>query len=206
MRGSLLALVAVMLGTSCLTVGCASQPSRFYLLSASPNTELSTPAASGQPGLTIGVGPIALPRYLDRPQIATRTSAYELTLAEFDRWAEPLDTNFARVVAENLTALLPNARVTPFPWPRATAVDSQVLIDVTHFLSHMDGESLLIADWTLLKGEGPQVLTTGRSRLSVPVSGKDYTSIVAAMSQTVAELSREIAAATRGLGPRTSKR
>jgi uncharacterized lipoprotein YmbA len=188
------------------TVGTGGNACGKVCLSASPSTELSTPATSGQPALTIGVGPIALPRYLDRPQIATRTSAYELTLAEFDRWAEPLDTNFARVVAENLAALLPNAHVTPFPWPRATAVDSQVLIEVTHFLSHMGGESLLIADWTLLRGEGPQVLTTGRSRLSVPVSGKDYTSIVAAMSQTVAELSREIAAATRGLGPRTSKR
>jgi uncharacterized protein len=206
MRESLLALVAVMLGTSCLTVGCVSQPSRFYLLSALPSTETAPPVASGQPGLTIGVGPVVLPRYLDRPQIATRTSAYELKLAEFERWAEPLDTNFTRVVAENLAALIPSARVTPFPWPRATAVDSQVLVEVTHFLSHMGGESLLIADWTLLKGEGPQVLTTGRSRLSVPTSGQDYASIVAAMSQTVAELSREIAAATRGLGPRTSKR
>jgi uncharacterized lipoprotein YmbA len=70
----------------------------------------------------------------------------------------------------------------------------------------MGGESLLIADWLLLKGEGPQVVATGKSRLSVPSSGQDYTSMVAAMSQTVAELSREIAAATRGLGPRTSKR
>src|SRR5918999_6548000 len=149
MRESMLALVAVTLGTSWLTVGCASQPSRFYLLSALPGTEMSTPVASGQPGLTIGVGPVVLPRYLDRPQIATRTSAYELKLAEFERWAEPLDTNFTRVVAENLAALIPSARVTPFPWPRATPPDYQALVEVTHFLSHMGGESLLIADWTL---------------------------------------------------------
>jgi uncharacterized lipoprotein YmbA len=206
MRESLLALVAVTLGTSWLTVGCASQPSRFYLLSALPSTEMSTPVASGQPGLTIGVGPVVLPRYLDRPQIATRTSAYELKLAEFERWAEPLDANFTRVVAENLATLIPSARVTPFPWPRATPIDHQVLVEVTHFLSQMGGESLLTADWTLLKGEGPQILAMGKSRVSVPTSGQDYTSIVAAMSQTVAELSREIAAATKGLGPRTSKR
>jgi uncharacterized lipoprotein YmbA len=206
MRERLLALVAVMLGTSWLTVGCASQPSRFYLLSALPSTEMATPVASGQPGPTIGVGPIVLPRYLDRPQIATRTSAHELKLAEFERWAEPLDANFTRVVAENLAILLPSARIAPFPWPRATPPDYQALVEVTHFLSQMGGESLLIADWLLLKGEGPQVLATGKSRVSVPTSGQDYTSIVAAMSQTVAELSREIAAATRGLGSRTSKR
>jgi uncharacterized lipoprotein YmbA len=206
MRERLLALVAVMLGTSCLTVGCASQPSRFYLLSALPSTEMATPVASGQPGLTIGVGPVVLPRYLDRPQIATRTSAYELKLAEFERWAEPLDTNFTRVMAENLAVLIPSARVSPFPWPRVTPIDYQILVEVTHFLSQMGGESLLIADWFLLRGEGPQVVATGKSRVSVPSSGQDYTSMVAALSQAVAELSREIATATRGLGPRTSKR
>lgn len=206
MRERSLALVAVMLGTSWLAVGCASHPSRFYLLSALPSAEMANPPSTGQPGPTIGVGRIVLPRYLDRPQIATRTSAYELKLAEFERWAEPLEANFTRVVAENLATLLPSARVTPSLWPRTAPLDYQVQIEVTLFLSQVGGESLLIADWILLKGEGPQVLATGKSRLSVPIGGQDYTAIVAAMSQTVAELSREIAAATRGLGSRTSKR
>jgi uncharacterized lipoprotein YmbA len=201
MYWSVLALVVVTLGTSLMVGGCASQPSRFYLLSALPNTEAASMEASGAQGPTIGVGQVTLPRYTDRPQIVTRTSPYELHLAEFDRWAESLDANIARVIADNLSVLIPTSRVVVSPWPRATAIDYQVIIDVTHFLSQVGGESLLIADWTLLKGEGPQALTSGRSRFSAPAAGQGYAAIVAAMSQTVASLSREIATAIRGVGP-----
>jgi uncharacterized lipoprotein YmbA len=204
MRRLVLALV-VTLGSSLMVGGCASQPSRFYLLNALPNSETASLGTSGE-GLTIGVGPVTLPRYLDRPQIVTRTGAYELKLAEFDRWAEALDANFARVLADNLALSMPASRVAVSPWPRATAVDYQVIVDVTHFLSQEGGESLLIADWILFKGEGQQVLMRGRSRLSASVGGQDYTAIVAAMSQTVASLSREIATAIKGVGPRASTR
>jgi uncharacterized protein len=196
----------VPLGASLIVGGCASQPSRFYLLSAVPNTEMASLEMSGQQGPTIGVGPVTLPRYVDRPQIVTRTSPYELKVAEFDRWAEALDTNFTRVLAENLSILLPTARVVMSPWPRAIPIDYQVTVDVTHFLSQVGGDSLLIADWTLFKGEGQDALTSGRSRFSASPGGQDYAAIVAAMSQTVASLSREIATAVRGVGPRVSVR
>jgi uncharacterized protein len=206
MRHTLIALFAVVLGASLMLAGCASQPSRFYVLSASSDVETVAPGASGGQGPTIGVGPVTLPRYVDRPQIVTRTSPYELKLAEFERWAESLDTNFARVLAENLSFMLPPARVAVFPWPRVTEIDYQVIVDVTHFLSQAGGESLLIADWMLFKGEGMQVLATGKSRFSAPAIGQDYAAMVATMSQTVASLSREIATTLRGLGPTASAR
>jgi uncharacterized protein len=206
MHPIILALATVTLGTALMVGGCASQPSRFYLLSALANPEIASPGTSGQQGPTIGVGPVTLPRYVDRPQIVTRTSPYEIKLAEFDRWAEALDTNFSRVLAENLSLLLPAARVVMSPWSRATPIDYQITVDVNHFLSQVGGDSLLIADWTLFKGEGQDVLTSGRSRFSASPSGQDYAAIVAAMSQTVASLSREIATTIRGMGPRASTR
>ena len=206
MHPLMLALAAVTLGMTLLVGGCASQPSRFYLLSALANPDIASPGTSGQQGPTIGVGPVTLPRYLDRPQIATRTSPYELRLAEFDRWAEALDVNFSRVLAENLSLLIPTARVVMSPWPRAIPIDYQITVDVTHFLSQVGGESVLIADWILFKGEGQQVLMTGKSRFSASPAGPDYAATVAAMSQTVASLSREIATAIKGVGPRVSAR
>jgi uncharacterized protein len=199
--------LVVILGTFLMLGGCASQPSRFYLLSTLANTEAAaSPGMSGQQGPTIGVGPVTLPRYVDRPQIVTRTSPYEIKLAEFDRWAEALDTNFTRALAENLSILLPTARVVMSPWPRATLIDYQITVDVTHFLSQVGGDSLLIADWTLFKGEGQDALTSGRSRFSASPGGQGYAAIVAAMSQTVASLSREIATTIRGVGPKVSTR
>jgi uncharacterized lipoprotein YmbA len=206
MHPVMLAVVVVAVGASLTAGGCASQPSQFYLLSAMPSTESASSATSGQHGPTIGVGPVTLPRYVDRPQIVTRTGPYELTLAEFDRWAEGLDANFSRVLAENLSLLLPTARVVMSPWPRATPIDYQIMVDVTHFLSQVGGESLLIADWTIVKGEGGDVLASGRSRFSASAAGKDYAAIVAAMSQTVASLSQELATTIRGMGAKVSTR
>jgi hypothetical protein len=199
-------LVALTLGASLVVGGCASQPARFYLLSAMPNTEMASPAAPSEKGPTLAIGPVTIPRYLDRPQIVTRTSPYELRVAEFDRWAEALDLNLVRVLAENLTLQVPTARVVAFPWPRAIPIDYQIIVDVTHFLTQVGGESLLIADWILFKGEGQQVLMTGKSHVSASTAGQDYAAIVAAMSQTVASLSREIATAVKGAEPRVSAR
>ena len=53
----------------------------------------------------IGVGPIEIPSYLDRPQIITRMRLHELMLNEHALWAEPLDKALARVIALNLGAL-----------------------------------------------------------------------------------------------------
>jgi uncharacterized lipoprotein YmbA len=74
------ALVAVLLGLG----ACASTPSRFYLLNTLPASE-TVPATAAGRGPVVGVGPITLPKYLDRPQLVTRASRNQLTLGEFDR-------------------------------------------------------------------------------------------------------------------------
>jgi uncharacterized lipoprotein YmbA len=93
-------------------------PARFYVLSALPGGEAASPVAAAERGLAIGIGPVTFPKYLDRPQIVTSTSPYALNMAEFDRWAEPLESNFVRVLAENLALLIPMARFVVAPWPR----------------------------------------------------------------------------------------
>ena len=190
-----------------ILVGCAStQPSRFYVLSDLRSLETAqqlTPAGQG-PG--IGLGPITLPKYLDRPQIATLAGRYELTFAEFDRWAEPIETTFARALAEQLSTLIPTERIAIYPWPRGTPIDYQVTVEVTHFLGQIGGASALIANWTIARGEGKEVVVSRKSRFNAHATGQGYEAVVAAMSQTVAALSREIAAVTRTLAPTASDR
>ena len=76
------------------------------------------------------MGPVLLPAHLDRPQIVTRASENRLVLAEFHKWGEPLNTNFARVLAEDLAVLLATERVAVFPWRRAVPVDYQLEVRV----------------------------------------------------------------------------
>jgi uncharacterized protein len=105
-RLALVTLVASLLGLG----ACASTPSRFYVLNTLPASE-TVPATAAERGPVIGVGPITLPKYLDRPQIVTRASRNQLALGEFDRWAEPLQDNVLRVLAQNLMLLIPTDHI-----------------------------------------------------------------------------------------------
>jgi uncharacterized protein len=199
-------LAATTLGICLMALGgCAStQPARFYVLSALPGGEIASPVAAAERDLTVGIGPVTLPKYLDRPQIVTYTSPYALNVAEFDRWAEPLQSTFVHVLPENLALLIPTASPVMFPWPGLTPIDYQVTVEVSHFSGQLGGESSLIAGWSLFSEERKEALMSWRSRFRAPAGAPGYEAMVATMSQTVADLSREIAAATATRGPHVS--
>jgi len=195
-RWAMLAMIV----SSIVTGGCvASKPSKFYMLQALSTTGLDTVAATAEQGLAIGVGPVAFPDYLDRPQIVTRTGQNELQRAEFDRWAGPLDDNFTQVLADNLSTLLATDRVALFPWPKSTPIDYQVAVEVTQFDGAPGGMALLTARWTLRSGDGQKTLAMRKSSISESVGGADYAALAAAQSRAVSRLSREVAAAIQSL-------
>ena len=63
----------------------------------------------------VGIGPVTLPQYLDRPQIVERTGPNSLKIAEFDRWAEPLNNTVPRILVQNISQLLQSDRVYALP-------------------------------------------------------------------------------------------
>jgi len=208
MRRLGLRVAAVTLGASIL-VGCIggkSQPSRFYVLSRLPS-ETGKQVAAAEQGLTIGVGPVSLPPYLDRPEIVTRSGGNEIHLSEFDRWAEPLRQNFIRVLAENLSILIPTDRTAVFPWERSIPVNYQVVVEVTRFEGNADGNSLLMARWSIFGADRKQELLARQSSFSEPIGPpQDYKATVSAMSRSLADFSREIAAAIKTLSQPTPQR
>jgi hypothetical protein len=81
-----------------------------------------------------------------------------------------------------------------------------VTVDVTDFSAQPTGQSALVAQWSIFKGEGKEALLSRKTRLGAAVGRQDYAAMVAAMSQSVADLSREIAAGLRMLASRTATR
>ena len=178
--------------------GCASsRPARFYILDALSSPEEVKQSAAHEQGIAIGMGPVVLPQYLDRPQIVTRASPNRLQLAEFDRWAEPLKHNVSRVLAENLSFLLSGDRVVVFPWKRSTALDYRVSVEITRFDGKRSGEVTLKAHWTISGADGKKVFVRRESSLVESAGNQEYEALVAAESRTLAALSHEIAAAIK---------
>jgi uncharacterized protein len=206
MRCVLRSCVMATLGVSWLLVsGCTTPPTRFYVLPALSSADPTSKVTATQRELTIGVGPVTLPPYLDRPQIVTRASRAKLALAEFDQWAAPLQDSFSRVLVENLSLLLPTDRVMLAPWPRTTAIDYQVTVDVTRFDGGVDNEVVLDAHWTIADGDEKELIVR-KSRFQSPAGAQNYEATVTAMSRTLDALSREITATLLILARHAAKR
>jgi uncharacterized lipoprotein YmbA len=174
--------------------GCATPPSKFYILSSVATDATAQPALLAT---AIGVGPVALPKYLDRPQIAVRSGANELFYNETHRWAEALQDNVTNVLAQNLALLVPTDKVSVFPWGRLTAIDYQVVVEISRFDADASGSVVLSANWKLYREESREVVAQRKTVFTEPVGGTAYTDIVAAQSRALAALSHEIATAVR---------
>ena len=179
-------------------------PTRYYTLtSIEPTRETATQRRP----LVIGVGPMAVADYLDRPQIVTRSTAMELELHEFDLWIETLETIFSRTLAEDLSALLGTDRVVLMPAPREVQLDYQVEVDVLRFDAMRPGDVVLDAAWRLYGQDGTELMRDGRARISTAIAAADVDAaslpdpsgempaVVAAMSEATSQLSRQIATA-----------
>jgi len=192
-----LCVFTAMLG-GCLGGG-TQQRAKFYVLNSLYSSKAPTETETAQNDWVIGVGPVQLPQYVNRPQIVTRTSRNELEVADFARWGEPLGENFARVLAENISVLFSTDRVMVYPWKRSTQIDYQVVVDVTRFDGAVGGDVSMRARWTLLGDRGEKVFTKRNSRLSARTGAKTYEALVAAQSRMLVDLSREIAEEIKAL-------
>jgi uncharacterized lipoprotein YmbA len=129
----------------------------------------------------------------------TRAGENQLELAEFDRWAEPLQNNLSRVLVLNLSTLLSTDRVALHPWNRSTPMDYQVIVDVGRFEAGTAGATSLLARWSIVDAADRKILRVRKSSFSEPIADGGYEATVASMSRAVAALSREIAGAIRDL-------
>ena len=179
--------------------GCANtQPTNFYILSSLSNSNVEKVQSANQ-GIALGIGPVELPKYLDRPQIVTRASSNQLELAEFDRWAGPLKDNVPKVLAENLSILIPTDRIAVYPWNRSTPIDYRVVVEITRFEATTDGKTSLVARWNILGKDGKKILLRRRSSFNESAKARNYKAKVSAMNRTLENLSREIAQAIKTL-------
>lgn len=183
-----LMLAAVAFGLT----GCAtSPPARFYTLNPLAATEAKHAAPSAKP-VSIGVLPVELPDYLDRPQIVTRFGANQLKYAAFDRWAGSLSDNMSTVLAENLAALLGTGPVFFNPG-HAEKTDLSVLMRVIRLDCLPGNQVLLKAQWTIFTEPDYKSIATGVSNISEKLKDNRFDSIAAAVSKAMLQVSRQIA-------------
>jgi uncharacterized lipoprotein YmbA len=194
MRRAALLLALTLVGCSILEP--RPDTSRFFTLSAV--AEAPDPPSDG--GLAVGLGPVRVPVYLDRPELATRVATTEVVFSPTDRWAEPLSASIRRVVAENLSLVLGTEEIATYPWPVGTRVDWTVALDVGRFERNQAGAVEVAARWVVREGAGGRIRIARDSRHTQKANGDGTAAAVEAWNEALAALSSDIAQALVSLG------
>jgi len=189
-----LAIAVIFLG------GCRSQSPRFYTLSPIQEDQVAPKRQSPAQNAVIGIGPVKLADYLDQSMIVTRTSGNQAVKAEFHRWVGSFKDNFINVLADNIGVLLSTDQIYLYPWRVSVPIDYQVVVDIVRCDGQLGEAAWLEARWSILGGQGKNLLKTNRSSIVEPVSGADYAALVTAQSRALAKLSQEIAEAIKAGG------
>lgn len=181
---------------SCTFLSPQPDLSRFFVLT--PMAEAPADAAAEAP--RVGLGPIAFPEYLQRPQMVTRIGANEITLSEIHRWGEPLATNFARVLSQNLSEILGSEPIVAYPWYSTDAPDYAVRLDVAQFDVDSQGRAHLLTRWRIVDVKTETMLRSELADLQQQAADSSPDAAVAALSKLVEELSHELAREILRLG------
>jgi len=183
------------LGLLVLAVGCFGGGPRpdYFTLSAAAGTGPIEPLAR-RPELALAIGPIELPRYLDRQEMVTRDGAHRLVLWNAHRWGGSLRTDILRTMASDLGALLGTSRLAVYPVEARFPVDFRVLLEVVELDSVPGASVTLRARFTVASGTDGRAIVVEEVSFEEPVASAAWEDLVFAQRSALGRVNREIAA------------
>lgn len=169
-----------------LLAACGVGERSYYVLSA------DGPAPSGG-GRGIGVGPVTLAEYIDRPNVVVAEAEHQLGIAENHRWAGDLSASITRVTATNLGRRLKTGNVRSYPWRGDEGIDSQITLDIRQLHAGADGYAVIEAGWRIYSLPDRKLKATRNFVDREPLEADGYQALVAAQSRLLSRLADDIA-------------
>ena len=172
-----------------LVAACSwtSPQANFYSLKSLSGQESVSPSRK----TAVGVAPVTVPDYLDKPQMVTRESnGVELKVSELNRWGEPLSGMIQRVLADDLALLLPGAWVKPENYGRENYAYS-VYVEINRFDGVSGGDAVLDCWWSVKNASG-SVVRRQRESFRQPM-GQSYENMAEVQSVLLSRLAARIA-------------
>jgi uncharacterized lipoprotein YmbA len=172
--------------------GGAITPTRYYLVDP---VEYPGESIKAVRPLSIEILDLHIPQYLERFQIATRSSESRLEFSDENQWGENLRKNLLRSMARNLSRLLSTIDVgTPLNRSSSTP-DYRLQIHIEQFEQDIDSKVKLIARWQILSGGQTESLGVFGAELHSEqnIEEGNYDQMISVMRQLYGELSERIA-------------
>jgi uncharacterized protein len=184
--------------------GCGTSPAaKFYTLTPVAQQKQEKAVIGTGSASPIAIGPVEIPEYLDRSEIVTRADQNQLILSEFNLWGGSLKTDVNRVLIENVSHFLAADGIPIVTWKLGITDVQRVPVQIVRFDGTPNDSILLKARWAVIEKDGKNFELVRESSITVSVKGGNYNSVVAAMSEALGELSKEIAS---GIKPVVKKK
>lgn len=175
---------------------CATTSPSVNYYSLEPGTVTTTQDKAG--AKVMAFGPLRVPEYLNRSQLVTRGTGSNLTVHEYDRWAEPVEDAIHRVVAAQLDSQLDGVTVVAYRALQALAVDFRLLGQVDRFEADASGKVVLQLQWSVLDKDEHALIPPRRDRYEAQAANPgEAGAIVGAMNQALDRFSRDAAGRLR---------
>ena len=172
-------------------VSCGSKQ-EYYRLSAAT----AASAGGGDRSISLGVGPIKLPGYIDRSELVFQSGPNEFQVPPNVSWTGSLQENIATVLARDLQEQLGAREVLTSPWPAGRAPARRVTLDVRQFYGISGGDAVLDTTWRIENSRG-NTITHGGGTFREPIQGDGYSAVVTAESRLLQQCAAAIATSLR---------
>ena len=192
MKTSLCLRAGLLVAAAVTLAACGGGSQKYYQLAS------DGPAPTGTTGLALGVGPIALPAYVDRAELVFQSSPNEFEVPADAHWAGSLKENISRVLAADLGRRLHSGNVLSFPWNPDAKLRYQVAVDVNQFHAVSGQGAILEVAWRVESPDGKNTIRRGNGSFHEPITGDGYDPVVTAENGLLAQLADAIAETLRG--------
>ncbi len=194
------AMVFMVIFTLALSTGCTISVGPAYSV-LDPVAPVDGPVAMTQGRrLLVAVGPIDVPGYVDRAATIVETTINPANISSFDQEASVLQTEIPRVITENLRRLFAPRGIAVVPLTQGRNADYRIAVGLSTFGVTNPGTLDTRARWVLYGRDGKVPVMVKDISFPTPVQERGDAGARAAMSRSLADLSRSIVNDFEALG------
>ena len=186
---SLSILFVILSACSTITSKGNNDGERYFSLTPL-NEPYTEKALSDQ--LILGVGPVEIPRSLNRPQLIYRKNNNEILFSEQNQWAGSLREEIQKVLVDRIIDVSGSSRIMHYPWLHDLKPEYEVRIRIERLDGVLGKEVVLEAHWDLLTSRGKELLASRESRFEVELNSNDFLAYVIGQQTALTKLADEI--------------
>lgn len=168
---------------------CSLSPVHYYSLQSTASTEVVNHVVDAHEQ-SVGVGPITLPRLLNRPQIVHRVSSSELIFEEDHQWGGRLQEEMSQLLTQTLQQAHPQQLVYAYPAENRVMPAYQWSVDVQQLDGVLGGVVQLHATCRLYAKHRKQMVFDRQVVLSQKMASSDMAAYVLAQHDLLMQLAK----------------